>query len=1041
MTGISAPFIRRPVGTSLLTAALALAGWVAFRQLPVAPLPQVEFPTIQVQAALPGASPETMASAVAMPLERQFGRIAGVEEMTSTSYLGSTTIVLQFDLSRNIDAAARDVQAAINAARSQLPANLPNNPNYRKVNPADAPILILALTSDTIPTDRLYDAASSILQQKLAQVEGVGQVFVGGSALPGVRVELNPTALNRYGIGLDQVRAALAAANVNRPKGELADASRAWTIGATDQLLEAAQYRPLVVAYRNGAPVRVADVAEVVDSVEDLRAGGISGGKPAVVVVIFRQPGANIIATVDRVRALLPQLAAAIPGGIDLGVVIDRSITIRASIVDVELTLLVSIALVVLVVFAFLRNGWATAIPGVVVPLSLVGTFGVMYLLGYSLDNLSLMALTISTGFVVDDAIVVIENIARYLEQGMHPLGAALRGSREIGFTVLSMSASLVAVFIPILLMRGIVGRLFREFAVTLSAAVLVSLVVSLTTTPMMCARFLRSEHGRAHGRLYRASERAFAALLHGYERSLAWVLRHARLTLAVAVATVCLNGYLFAVVPKGFFPEQDNGRLMGAIQADQDTSFQALRQKLAEFVRIVQADPAIDTVVGFTGGAGGTTNTGRLFMALKPLAERRLTADQVIARLRPKLAAVPGASLYLQAIQDIRVGGRLSNALFQYTLEDDDLQELNHWAPIVLRTLRALPELVDVSSDQQNGGLEAAVAIDRDTAARLGITTRLIDDALYDAFGQRQVSTMYTQLNQYHVVMEVAPRFWQRPETLHDLYVRSTTGALVPLAAFARFAPSVAPLAVNHQGQFPAVTISFNLAPGIALGDAVAAIERATTSLALPASLRTSFQGTAQAFQASLANEPLLVAAALAAVYVVLGILYESYIHPLTILSTLPSAGVGALLALLLCRMDLDVIALIGIILLIGIVKKNAIMMIDFALEAERREGKPPEAAIYEACLLRFRPIMMTTMAALLGGLPLALGTGTGAELRRPLGVAIVGGLLVSQVLTLYTTPVVYLYMDRLALWAKRLRARDAWRQPSAAPAGPRQD
>jgi len=1041
VTGISAPFIRRPVGTSLLTAALALAGWVAFRQLPVAPLPQVEFPTIQVQAALPGASPETMASAVAMPLERQFGRIAGVEEMTSTSYLGSTTIVLQFDLSRNIDAAARDVQAAINAARSQLPANLPNNPNYRKVNPADAPILILALTSDTIPTDRLYDAASSVLQQKLAQVEGVGQVFVGGSALPGVRVELNPTALNRYGIGLDQVRAALAAANVNRPKGELADASRAWTIGATDQLLEAAQYRPLVVAYRNGAPVRVADVAEVVDSVEDLRAGGISGGKPAVVVVIFRQPGANIIATVDRVRALLPQLRASIPGGIDLGVVIDRSITIRASIVDVELTLLVAIALVVLVVFAFLRNGWATAIPGVVVPLSLVATFGVMYLLGYSLDNLSLMALTISTGFVVDDAIVVIENIARYLEQGMHPLAAALRGSREIGFTVLSMSASLVAVFIPILLMSGIVGRLFREFAVTLSAAVVVSLVVSLTTTPMMCARFLRPEHGRAHGRLYRASERAFAALLHGYERSLAWVLRHARLTLAVAVATVCLNGYLFAVVPKGFFPEQDNGRLMGAIQADQDTSFQALREKLAEFVRIVQADPAIDTVVGFTGGAGGTTNTGRMFMALKPLAERRVTADQVIARLRPKLAAVPGASLYLQAIQDIRVGGRLSNALFQYTLEDDDLQELNHWAPIVLRTLRALPELVDVSSDQQNGGLEASVAIDRDTAARLGITTRLIDDALYDAFGQRQVSTMYTQLNQYHVVMEVAPRFWQRPETLRDLYVRSTTGALVPLAAFARFAPSVAPLAVNHQGQFPAVTISFNLAPGVALGQAVAAIERATAALALPASLRTSFQGTAQAFQASLANEPLLVAAALAAVYVVLGILYESYIHPLTILSTLPSAGVGALLALLLCRMDLDVIALIGIILLIGIVKKNAIMMIDFALEAERREGKPPEAAIYEACLLRFRPIMMTTMAALLGGLPLALGTGTGAELRRPLGVAIVGGLLVSQILTLYTTPVIYLYMDRLALWAKRLRVRGAWRQPSAAPAAPRPD
>ncbi|HLK10729.1 MAG TPA: multidrug efflux RND transporter permease subunit, partial [Candidatus Binatia bacterium] len=984
---VSAPFIRRPVATSLLTAALALAGWVAFRQLPVSPLPQVEFPTIQVQAALPGASPETMASAVAMPLERQFGRIAGVTDMTSTSYLGSTGITLQFDLGRNIDAAARDVQAAINAARGQLPTNLPNNPSYRKVNPADAPILILSLTSETIPTDRLYDAASSILQQKLSQVEGVGQVMVGGSALPGVRVELNPTALNRYGIGLDEVRAALAAANVNRPKGELADASRAWAIGATDQLLEAAQYRPLLVAYRDGAPVRVADVAEVDDSVEDLRTGGLANGKPAVVVVIFRQPGANIISTVDRVRALLPQLAASIPGGIDLGVMIDRSVTIRASIVDVELTLLVSIALVILVVFVFLRNAWATAIPGVVVPLSLIATFGVMYLLGYSLDNLSLMALTISTGFVVDDAIVVIENIARYLEQGMHPVAAALRGSREIGFTVLSMSASLVAVFIPILLMGGIVGRLFREFAVTLSVAVVVSLVVSLTTTPMMCARFLRPEQGRTHGRLYRASERAFAWLLRGYEASLAWVLRHSRLTLAVAVATVCVNGYLFAVVPKGFFPEQDNGRLMGAIQADQDTSFQALRQKLAQFVSIVQADPAVETAVGFTGGAGGTTNTGRMFMALKPLAERKLTADQVIARLRPKLAAVPGASLYLQAIQDIRVGGKLSNALFQFTLQDDDLQELTHWAPIVLRKLQTLPELVDVSSDQQNGGLEASLAIDRDTASRLGITTRMIDDALYDAFGQRQVSTMYTQLNQYHVVMEVAPRFWQSPETLRDLYVRSTAGALVPLAAFTRFAPSTAALAVNHQGQFPAVTLSFNLAPGVALGDAVAAVETATRALGLPAGVRPSFQGTAQAFQASLANEPLLVLAALLAVYVVLGILYESYIHPLTILSTLPSAGVGAILALLLCRTDLSVIALIGIILLIGIVKKNAIMMIDFAVEAERREEKTPEAAIYEACLLRFRPIMMTTMAALLGGLPLALGAGTGAELRRPLG------------------------------------------------------
>ena len=1024
---ISALFIKRPVATSLLTLALALAGGLAFRLLPVSPIPQVEFPTIQVSAALPGASPETMASAVAMPLERQFGRIAGVTDMTSTSYLGSTTVVLQFDLGRNIDAAARDVQAAINAARGQLPTNLPNNPSYRKVNPADAPILILALTSATVDTGRLYDAASSILQQKLAQVEGVGQVIVGGSALPGVRVELNPTVLNKYGIGLDEVRAALSAANANRPKGELADRASAWEISTTDQLLKAEEYRPLLVAYRNGAPVRVSDVAEVADSVEDVRTAGLANGKPAVLLIIFRQPGANIIATVDRVRALLPQLRASILGAVDLSVVLDRTTTIRASIRDVEIALLISIALVILVVFVFLRNAWATAIPGVVVPLSLIGTFGVMYLMGYSIDNLSLMALTISTGFVVDDAIVVIENITRHLEHGLRPLAAALRGAREVGFTVLSMSTSLVAVFLPILLMGGIVGRLFREFAVVLSVAVAVSLVVSLTTTPMMCALFLKPRQESAHGRLYRMSERAFEWLLRRYEASLSWVLRHARLTMVVAAITVCINVYLYAVVPKGFFPEQDNGRLMGAIQADQDTSFQALRQKLGQFVDVVMADPAVDSVVGLTGGTQGTSNTGRMFIALKPVAERKLTAAEVIARLRPKLANVPGATLYLQAIQDIRVGGRLSNALFQFTLQGDDLRELNRWAPRMQRKLQTLPALTDVSSDQQNRGLEASVVIDRDTASRLGISPQMIDDTLYDAFGQRQVSTMYTQLNQYHVVMEVAPRFWQNPETLHDIYVRAASGAQVPLSAFTHFAPTTTALAVNHQGQFPAVTLSFNLAPGVALGDAVTAIEAAEREIGLPASIRASFQGTAQAFQASLANEPLLILAALVTVYIVLGVLYESYIHPLTILSTLPSAGVGAILALLLCRTDLSVIALIGIILLIGIVKKNAIMMIDFALEAERTEGKGPEEAIYEACLLRFRPIMMTTMAALLAGLPLALGTGTGAELRHPLGITIVGGLVVSQLLTLYTTPVVYLYLDRLRLWFARWREKGA--------------
>jgi multidrug efflux pump len=1031
---ISEPFIRRPVATSLLTIALALSGIVGFRLLPVAPLPQVEFPTISVSASLPGASPETMASAVAMPLERQFGRIAGVTEMTSTSYLGSTSVTLQFDLGRSIDAAARDVQAAINAAQGQLPTNLPSNPTYRKQNPASAPILILALTSDDVDTAGMYDAASSILQQKLSQVEGVAQVMVGGSALPAVRVELNPPALNRYGIGLDQVAAALAAANANRPKGALADGSTRWQISTTDQLLRAEQYRPLIVAVRNGAVVRLSDLGEVNDSVENLRNSGLSNGKPAVLVIVFAQPGANIIETVDRVFGLMPQLEASIPAAIRLSVVMDRTTTIRASIHDVELALAASMALVILVVFVFLRDLRATLIPSIVVPLSLLGTFGAMYLLGYSLDNLSLMALTISTGFVVDDAIVVIENITRYLEKGLSPVAAALRGSREIGFTVLSMSASLVAVFIPILLMGGIVGRLFREFAVTLSIAILVSLVVSLTTTPMMCARLLRPERGRRHGRLYRAFERAFDRVVERYAAGLRWVLRHPRLTLTVAVLTVCLNVYLYVVVPKGFFPDQDTGRLMGGIQGAQDVSFQSLEKKLAQFVDIVMADPAVDTLVGFTGGQGGTTNTGRIFVALKPIGERKLSAAEVIGRLRPKLAQVPGATLFLQAVQDIRVGGRMGNAAYQYTLQGDDLKELNDWSQRMLEELRKLPLLTDVNTDQQNSGLEAGLVIDRDTASRLRITPQMIDSALYGAFGQRQVSTMYTPLNQYHVVMEAAPRFWQSPDSLKDIYVASSTGALVPLSAITHYEPRSAALAVNHQGQFPAVTLSFNLAPGVALGQALEAIDAVARRMGLPASIHPSFQGTAQAFQSSLANEPLLILAALITVYIVLGILYESTIHPITILSTLPSAGVGALLALLICKTDLSVIALIGIILLIGIVKKNAIMMIDFAIDAERTERTSPEEAIYEACLLRFRPILMTTMAALLGGLPLALGTGTGSEFRRPLGITIVGGLVLSQLLTLYTTPVIYLYLDRLRLWLGRegrrrgsARAREA--------------
>ena len=1021
---ISAPFIKRPIGTSLLTIALLLSGILAFNFLPVAPLPQVEFPVIQVGASLPGASPETMASAVATPLERQFGRIAGVNQMTSTSQLGSTSIVLQFDLNRNIDAAGRDVQAAINAARSQLPSYLPGNPYYRKVNPADAPIVIMALTSDTFTLPRMYDAADSILGQKIAQINGVGQAFVGGGARPAVRAEVNPMLLNKLGVGLDTVRTALGGANANRPKGQVANDVDAWTITANDQLMEADKYRDIIVAYnqQTGAPVRLGDVADVQDAVEDIHNVGLANGKPAVLIIVFRQPGANIIETVDRIRAEMPRLQASISPAINLSIILDRTVTIRASVRDIEVTLVLSIILVILVVFVFLRTFRATMIPSVAVPLSLIGTFGVMYLLGYSLDNLSLMALAISTGFVVDDAIVVLENITRYLEQGMRPVQATFRGAKEIGFTVLSMSTSLVAVFIPILLMGGIVGRLFREFAVTLSIAIGVSLLVSLTTTPTMCAKFLKPLGEEKHGRLYHLSERGFDAILRWYRGGLGWVLRHQFATLCVTVLTACLSVYLYIIVPKGFFPQQDTGRLSGSVQAAQDISFGAMRSKMVQFVDIVMQDPAIENVMGFAGG-NTAMNQGRMFITLKPLSERRVSADQVVNRLRGKLAVVPGATLFMQASQDLTIGGRQSQAQYQYTLQGENLNELNEWAPRLLDKLRALPQLRDVNTDQQNKGLEASLIIDRDTAARLGVGAADIDSALYDAFGQRQVSTMYRALNQYHVVMEVAPEFQKSPDALQTIYVRSSAGHVVPLSTFTHFGPSNTALAVNHQGQYPSVTFSFNLAPGVSLGQATQVIENAERSIAFPATIHASFQGTAAAFQDSLSSQPLLILAALLTVYIVLGILYESYIHPITILSTLPSAGVGALLALLISRNELNVIGMIGIILLIGLVKKNAIMMIDFALDAERREGKSPIDAIHEACLLRFRPIMMTTMAALLGGLPLALGTGTGSELRRPLGITIVGGLIVSQMLTLFTTPVVYLYMDRLRWWVKRRR------------------
>ncbi|OBU85904.1 multidrug efflux RND transporter permease subunit [Chromobacterium subtsugae] len=1018
----SAPFIRRPVATTLLTLAILLAGMLAFKLLPVSPLPQVDFPTISVSAKLPGASPETMAATVATPLERALGRIAGITEMTSTSSLGSSNITLQFDLDRDINGAARDVQAAINAAHSLLPTGMPSNPTYRKVNPADAPIMILALTSDSLTRGQMYDAADSILGQKLSQVDGIGNVVIGGGAQPAVRVEMNPMQLNHYGIGMETVRAAITSTNANRPKGFLENEDKHWQVQANDQAGKASDYLPLIVSYKNGSAVRISDVADVKDSVVDLRNAGMLAKQPAVMLILFRQPGANIIDTVDRVKTLLPKLQASIPAAIKINEVMDRTPTIRASLSEVERSLVISIGLVILVVFLFLRSGRATAIPAITVPVSLVGTFAVMYLAGFSLNNLSLMALTIATGFVVDDTIVVLENISRHIEDGMKPFQAALQGAREVGFTVLSMSISLIAVFIPILLMGGIIGRLFREFAVTLSVAILVSLVVSLTTTPMLCARWLKNhDASRPPGRLFQWSEKVFDAMLDAYRRSLTWALRHSRLMMAILAATIALNVFLYVVIAKGFFPQQDTGRLTGMIKADQSISFQAMQLKLQRFINVVGADPAVDKVVGFTGG--GQRNGANMFVSLKPLSERKENADQVIARLRKKLAKEPGAQLFLQSVQDIRIGGRASNAQYQYTLQGDDLNELREWTPKVQLAMSKIPFLADLNSDQEVKGLQTSLVFDRDAMARLGLTQSQVDSVLNDAFGQRQVSTIYNALNQYHVVLEVAPEYWQNPEALRNIYLQTPGGQPTPLSAFASWKPTNTSLSVNHQSQFAATTISFNLPPGISLSDATKAIDAALADTGLPSSIHASFQGTAKSFQASLDSQPMLILAALVAVYIVLGMLYESVVHPITILSTLPSAGVGALLALMATGGEFNIIALIGILLLIGIVKKNAIMMIDFALSAEREHKLPPEEAILQACLLRFRPIMMTTLAALFGALPLALGRGDGAEMRTPLGISIVGGLLLSQLLTLYTTPIVYLYLDRFRLWCLKWR------------------
>jgi len=1011
---LSRPFIMRPVATTLVTLGIALAGLIAFMLLPVAPLPQVDFPTISVSASLPGASPDTMAATVATPLERALGSIAGVNEITSSSSLGNTRITLQFDLKRDIDGAARDVQAAINAARSLLPTGLPSNPTYRKVNPADAPVLIIALTSDTLTRGQMYDAASTVLAQRLSQVEGIGQVNIGGGALPAVRVELDPNRLAANGIALDDVRLAINNTNANRPKGAVEDESRYWQIGANDQVLSAKEYAPIVLRYFEGRAVKLADVANVRDSVQDVRTYGLSNGRPAVLLILYKQPGANIIEAVDRVRALLPQLRASIPAAIDMDVVVDRTPTIRASLREVERTLAIAVALVIAVVFLFLRSARAALLPSVAVPVSLAGTFGVMYLLGYSVDNLSLMAMTVATGFVVDDAIVVLENISRHIEHGKTPLQAALLGAREIGFTVVSISISLIAAFIPLLFMGGVVGRLFREFSVVLSVAILVSMAVSLTATPMMAAKLLKPRApAREHGRVALALERAQRSLMRAYRRSLRWTLRHQPVALVVLVAVIGLNVYLYTVVPKGFFPQQDTGRLIGNVQADQASSFQAMQQRLDTFMRIVRADPAVENVTGFTGG--GQRNSANMFVALKPLSQRKDSVDRVIARLRTRLAHEPGANLFFAAVQDIRIGGRQANAQYQYTLQADDLNDLRTWEPRVRLALSALPELADVNSDQQDRGTQTSLVVDRDAAARLGLNMRIVDNTLNNAFGQRQVGVIYNPLNQYRVVMEFAPDYLQSPQSLNNLYLSATGGAQVPLSSIASVETTNTPLAVNHQSGTPAATLSFNLPEGVSLSQATDAIDNALAEIGVPVSVRGSFQGSAGAFQASLSSQPLLIFAALISIYLVLGVLYESLVHPVTILSTLPSAGVGALLALMLFNTEFSVIALIGVILLIGIVKKNAIMMIDFAIARQRAGNATAGAAIYRASLLRVRPILMTTAAALFGAVPLAIGTGDGAELRQPLGISIVGGLLLSQLLTLYTTPVVFACMDRL--------------------------
>ena len=1010
---ISAPFIRRPVATTLLTVAIGIAGAIAYSVLPASPLPQVDFPTININAGLPGASAEIMASSVATPLERQLGHIAGITEMTSSSSLGSTNITIQFDLSRNIDGAARDVEAAINAARTYLPANLPGNPTYRKVNPADAPIMILALTSDIYNKGQMYDAASTVLDQRISQILGVGQVAAVGSSQPAVRVELNPTQMNSYGISYGQVENTLRLANAHSALGQIANASTTADLITNDQLAVAEDYKPLIVGMHNGSAVRLSDVGDVIDSVTNLRNAGYMDGKKSVTIIVFRQPGANIIETVDRVKAAIPSLKASIPAGIDITNVFDRTVTIRASLGDVERSLAGSVVLVVLVVFVFLRNVRATMIPSVAVPVSLVGTFAVMYLCGYSLDNLSLMALTISTGFVVDDAIVVMENISRHLEAGMAPFEAALQGAREIGFTVFSISVSLIAVFIPILMMGGIVGRLFREFAVTLSTAILVSMVISLTTTPMMCAHLLRSHGEESHGRLYRLNEQAFGWVLERYRRTLHWVLDNPGLVLTVLILVIALNIVLIQRVPKGFFPQQDTGAIVGGVQGPQDASFPLMDNSILQLVDVIKADPAVFHVNAYTGGGNG----GFIYIALKPLKERKVFAPEIIGRLRPRLNKLPVAQAFLQPSQDIRIGGRGSAALYQFTIQADNVEDLNKWGPILLANMKKVPGLQDVNSDQQNGGLQSYVQYDRIAAAQLGLTPQTLDSTLYSAFGQQETSIIFKPLNQYYVILEAAPPYWQSPAGLKDIYLPNGKGN-VPLNTVAKFSTNTTPLSVAHSGLFPSVTVSFNLAPGLALSDAVRKIQQMEEKLGTPSTIHGQFSGTLQAYQDSLSTQKFLILTALAAVYIVLGILYESLIHPLTIISTLPSASLGAMLALWIFKNDLNVISIIGIVLLIGIVKKNAIMMIDFALQAEREQGMKTYDAIFTACMLRFRPILMTTMAAMFGALPLAFGTGTGSELRRPLGLSIVGGLLVSQLLTLYTTPVVYLYMDRLRLW-----------------------